>query len=227
MTSAQSPDPAPDKTYYLETITFQVENRLFKVPRYHFEHSSEIFATTLQLPTATNEVEGTTDEKPVTLAGIKSVDFERLLKVMYPLRNPMPSMTKDHWVSVLKLSTMWRFLHIRELAIQHLDSQVKDKAEGIVLARKYHVAAWLRSGYRALAEAAHPGMTLHDAELIGWDTAIKIYRVREGAVVRNIVVQPSRGNYLKSNEYFAGAEIEETFGDELQRAELDSAEYQV
>ncbi|KAJ7742860.1 hypothetical protein B0H16DRAFT_1728021 [Mycena metata] len=49
--------PTPDDTYYLETITFQVEDRLFKVPRYHFERNSEIHATALTLLAGSNSVE--------------------------------------------------------------------------------------------------------------------------------------------------------------------------
>jgi hypothetical protein len=101
--SASQTDTGPrDQKYYLESITFkvrltpkardyphsalQVEERIFKVPRYHFEHSSEIFATTFTLP-AVDEVhtEGQSDENPFILEGISCVDFQRLLKVLYPL----------------------------------------------------------------------------------------------------------------------------------------------
>ncbi|KAJ7509745.1 hypothetical protein B0H11DRAFT_1257123 [Mycena galericulata] len=131
-------------------------------------------------PTA-DDVEGVGDRNPVKLEGISSVDFERLLAALYPLKSPIPSMPKDHWISVLKLATLWRLLDIRDLAIQHLDGEVRDNVEGIVLARKYHVADWLRSGYTALARSAHPGMSLDDAKMIGWETATKIYRIREAA----------------------------------------------
>ncbi|KAJ7437005.1 hypothetical protein FB451DRAFT_1193532 [Mycena latifolia] len=65
--------------------------------------------------------------------------------------------------------------------LRDLDAEVKNGAEGIVLARKYHVASWLRSGYTALSRGAHGAMSLADAEIIGWETATKIYRIREEA----------------------------------------------
>ncbi|KAJ6564345.1 hypothetical protein B0H19DRAFT_1140844 [Mycena capillaripes] len=168
--------------YYLDSITFQVEDRLFKVPRYHFERNSEIFASIFTLP-VTGDVEGGSDQKPIKLEGISSVDFERLLVVLYPLHreDPMPTLSKDHWISVLKLATLWRLLATRALAIRHLDAEVKNGTEGIVLARKYHVASWLRSGYTALSRGAHGVMSLADAEIVGWETATKIYCIREEA----------------------------------------------
>ncbi|KAJ7509744.1 hypothetical protein B0H11DRAFT_2270119 [Mycena galericulata] len=245
--------PVRHRTYYLETITFQVENNLFKVPRYHFENNSEIFASAFTLPTA-DDVEGVSDRNPVKLEGISSVDFERLLAALYPLKSPMPSMPKDHWISVLKLATLWRLLDIRDLAIQHLDAKVKDNAEGIVLARMYHVADWLRSGYTALARSAHPGMSLDDAKMIGWETATKIYRIREAAAhqrqnrerqdqqpksVFDIppstplrphfgmpASQPIEGSGPgQSQNLFESADVEGPFAEEFRQADLDSAEY--
>ncbi|KAJ6548871.1 hypothetical protein B0H19DRAFT_1074677 [Mycena capillaripes] len=101
--------PMQDKTYYLDSITFQVEDYLFKVPRYHFERNSEIFASTLTLP-VTGDVEGGSNQNPIKLDGVSSVDFERLLVVLYPLHreDPMPTLSKDHWISVLKLATFWQ-----------------------------------------------------------------------------------------------------------------------
>jgi hypothetical protein len=60
-----------------------VENTLFKVPKNHFTTSS-IFATIFTLPSGEKDVEGT-EERPFMLHGISAVDFECLLKVMYPM----------------------------------------------------------------------------------------------------------------------------------------------
>ena len=70
----------------------QVEGTLFKVPRCSFEGrpgtpfemttsiSGKIHRRTGTMP----ELEGLTDTKPVHLPQIKKVEFESLLKVMYP-----------------------------------------------------------------------------------------------------------------------------------------------
>ncbi|KAJ7788782.1 hypothetical protein B0H14DRAFT_3575732, partial [Mycena olivaceomarginata] len=162
----------------------QVEARIFKVPRYHFEHSSEIFATTFTLPVVdAADAEGGSDENPVILEGINSVDFQRLLKVLYPLDIPqILSMPKDEWISVLKLSTQWYFLDARDLAIKQLNDRPEiGSVERILLARQYDVAAWLRMGYNDLAKRGE-GISLEDAATIGWETTVRLYQTREAAI---------------------------------------------
>jgi hypothetical protein len=63
-------------------INLKVEGTLFKVPKNHFATSS-VFATIFTLPPGENDIEGTED-KPFVLHGISEVDFESLLKLMYP-----------------------------------------------------------------------------------------------------------------------------------------------
>ncbi|KAJ6620649.1 hypothetical protein B0H10DRAFT_1759746, partial [Mycena sp. CBHHK59/15] len=208
------PSLSHNQRYYLDTITFQVkshigdatqvEEQIFKVPRYHFEHSSDIFATTFTLPSGDNgTAEGSGDQNPLRLGGISSVDFERLLQVLYPLcvakrlrvlisadsslrRNILASgsidgMSKDQWISALKLATMWYFLDVRNLAIQRLGGQIVDSAELIVLARRFEVADWLRAGYNDLARREE-GISEGEAVLLGWETAFRISQVREAAI---------------------------------------------
>ena len=56
------------------------------VPRYHFERSmEEPFTSMFTLPVPPGEIEGTSDQKPIKLEGISSLDFQRLLEVLYPL----------------------------------------------------------------------------------------------------------------------------------------------
>ena len=63
--------------------SMKVEDTLFKVPKNHFSASS-VFATIFTLPPGEDDdVEGTED-KPFVLHGISEVDFESLLKFMYP-----------------------------------------------------------------------------------------------------------------------------------------------
>jgi hypothetical protein len=131
----------------------------------------------------------------------------------------------------------------RALAIRHLDAEVKNGAEGIVLARKYHVASWLRSGYTTLSRGAHGTMFLADAEIIGWETATKIYHIREeaahnrknGALPKcyncGNTIDSGYCNYcgdytdgLKVN-VFDKADVDGVFAEEFRQADSDSAEY--
>ncbi|KAJ7325767.1 hypothetical protein DFH08DRAFT_816843 [Mycena albidolilacea] len=78
--------------------------------------------------------------------------------------NLISSVPKDHWISVLKPATLWRFLDIRNLALRHLDTQVKKGAEGIVLARRLRGVC---PNYLSISPI--------DADMIKWETATKIY----------------------------------------------------
>jgi BTB/POZ domain len=71
----------PISNFYI----FQVEGCLFKVPRTYFERDSEVFCALFQLPVAQDTpIEGSSDQKPLRLEGIKEDDFRQLLRVMYP-----------------------------------------------------------------------------------------------------------------------------------------------
>ena len=67
--------------------TGQVENELFKVPRQNFAVQSEIFSDMFQLPGPADGTpsEGSSDDRPIRLDGIKKSDFIQLLHVMFPL----------------------------------------------------------------------------------------------------------------------------------------------
>jgi hypothetical protein len=62
----------------------QVENDLFRVHRHFFTRESVIFRDMLSMPTEPDTtVEGESDDKPIILEGVKSIDFEHLLWMWY------------------------------------------------------------------------------------------------------------------------------------------------
>ncbi|KAJ7250472.1 hypothetical protein B0H12DRAFT_1234360 [Mycena haematopus] len=205
MAMPQSTPPSPlqksagprHQKYYLESITFKIEDDIFKVPRYHFEHSSEIFAATFTLPAVDGaDTEGGSDENPIILEGIKSVNFVTLLKVLYPLDIPQ-ILSKNEWISVLKLSTQWYFLSARNFAIRQLDSRSDmGSVERILLARQYDIAAWLREGYDDLVNRKH-GISVEEAVKIGLETTVRLYQAGEGTVIKR-----SRRNSSDLDIYF-------------------------
>jgi len=71
----------------LRLTIHQVEDTLFKVPRQYFVENSSIFQDMFSIPQVQIEgssPEGLSAEKPLRLDGISQVDFERLIKVIYP-----------------------------------------------------------------------------------------------------------------------------------------------
>ena len=67
-------------------ILWQVEGCLFKVPKYHFVRSAAIFPASLDQPQEeVLNAEGYSEENPIFLPGTTKVDFENLMKILYPL----------------------------------------------------------------------------------------------------------------------------------------------
>ncbi|KAJ7718601.1 hypothetical protein DFH07DRAFT_700851, partial [Mycena maculata] len=164
----------------------KVEGKLFKVPRRYFEENSEIFATIFTLPPGANSpLDGSDDDVPFKLEGIRSNDFHSLLKVLYPLNahriwfsRPSLLLSKNEWISVLKLSTQWFFLDIRALAIENLSDTPIDAIERIILAKRYDVVDWLQAGYSELVRRPD-SLSLEEAAEIGLAATVQIFQTRE------------------------------------------------
>ncbi|KAF9012719.1 hypothetical protein BDQ17DRAFT_1420066 [Cyathus striatus] len=175
--------------YFLDTIVFSVQNTLFKVPRYHFESNSEAFSDCFSLPQGDGPKEGDNEENPLRLEGIDKVDFEHLLEVLYPLNISLNTGKNEaidvdvtyqpRWTSVLKLSTLYRMLALRCLAIERLKDVVEsDPINQIALSRLYKIPEWFEIGCKKLVERGE-GISPSDAERLDYRTTYYIYRCRE------------------------------------------------
>jgi hypothetical protein len=90
-----------------------------------------------------------------------------------------PTLSKDEWISVLKLANLWDFIEVRNLAIEQLTLYAGslDCIERILFAREFDVSAWLRSGYVELARRKAI-ISREEGGRIGWDVALQISRLR-------------------------------------------------
>lgn len=101
-------------------------------------------------------------------------------------------MTPSEWTSVLRLSTMWGFETLRDLAISTLSTLFSlpsfnsylDPVERACLARDYHVDDWLLPALNALAQREDP-LTVEEAMRLGWELAMQVANVRESFVAWN------------------------------------------
>ncbi|KAK0486303.1 hypothetical protein IW261DRAFT_1559708 [Armillaria novae-zelandiae] len=112
--------------------------------------------------------------------GISKVDFERLLKFMYPLNGLAPrEISHEEWISILKLSTMWEMTEIRNTAISDfLERQLKiDATERISLGQEYDVPALVTSGIVSLANQ-RGGLSEEQMTALGWKMALRIQNIR-------------------------------------------------
>ncbi|KAJ7647769.1 hypothetical protein FB45DRAFT_1019981 [Roridomyces roridus] len=187
--------------YYLDSVVFEVQNTIYRVPRFQFERHSSIFAATFSLPPADDVAEGSSEAKPLKLEGINRLDFERLLKVLYPLTPVFktPNLTNTEWLSVLKMANMWDFLEVRELAIEKLGDHAtsSDCVERILLGRQYNVSSWARSGYADLAKR-ETSISVEDAAKIGLEATVQIFKLRESLLKTDSLKTLELGDLFKA-----------------------------
>lgn len=130
---------------HVSHFLLQVEDTLFKLPRCLFEESSEIFRDMFSLPIQEGiPYDGSSDDHPLVLEGVRKIDFRRLLLAMYlpakfDLRHLTGKCTSENfgdleeyevyenesilcneWASVLELSCMWQMSRVRDLAVKKI-----------------------------------------------------------------------------------------------------------
>ncbi|KAH6894019.1 hypothetical protein BKA70DRAFT_1407494, partial [Coprinopsis sp. MPI-PUGE-AT-0042] len=181
-----APSMQKHSLYFWDSIMFKVEGVIFQLPKYRFVEDSEVF---MKLVT-TSEGDG------VIELGVVLVEFESFLKAFLPrasaMYGPRSSLTKDEWISVLKLSTKWLFNDLRQLAISNLCcphlpgsclSLITDPIERICLAKEYNVYDWLLDGYQGVIQRllsvddphAEPmTLTALEGKRIGMDVALEL-----------------------------------------------------
>jgi hypothetical protein len=93
-------------------------------------------------------------------------------------------MSATEWTSVLKLSTMWSFEDLRDLAIQNMAQLSIDPVERAALASEYNIDEWLLPALNELAQREEP-IGIEEANRLGWETALQIAAVRESFIAWN------------------------------------------
>ncbi|KAK0486341.1 hypothetical protein IW261DRAFT_792372 [Armillaria novae-zelandiae] len=179
--SPMASSPSRSLDYYWNTIVLQVEDTLFRIPKYQLVGKSEIFDAILSLPQSGNKPKGSSDDMPIQLENTSKIDFERFLQILYPRDTVKPpELSIDSWMSILRLSSLWRMGDLRSNAIEHLTLRLGSISPiaRILLGRKYSVAHWISSGCVDLAKR-EDAISLEEAGKIGLETALLIQHVRE------------------------------------------------
>lgn len=122
------------------------------------------------------------------------------------------SLSKLEWISVLKLSTVWRFLNLRKLSRAKLETiELKlTSTEKIVLGRKVHISSWVIKGYEELV-LGDETIQDEDAVEIGLLDTLWLFRIRE----RLVRGQVSRLWSDAGKPWSITMTLEETFQGEL------------
>ncbi|KAI0328051.1 hypothetical protein GY45DRAFT_1255838 [Cubamyces sp. BRFM 1775] len=190
------PTPGPtrvtrDPEFYCRDVIFKVEGVLFKVSRRPFEEDSEAFSTAFALPPLDypDGIEGSSDANPIELGGIDADEFRSLLRVLFPGAHDISrTMSKDQWISALKLATMWDFENVRQKAIAELLKLVPLHGERVRLARVYDIPGWIEPALLKLVQ--QDTLNASDLEALGWATVAKLIQIRESVSFKDCCACP-------------------------------------
>ncbi|KAG6897009.1 hypothetical protein C0992_004720 [Termitomyces sp. T32_za158] len=128
----------------------------------------------------TTQVEGLHDTNPITLDNVTKDDFRYLMDLIMPLDIPPtePELSKEPWVAILGLATMWEMCKIRSHCIDKLTNMAMSAVERAVLAKKFHVPQWLRTAYTELVDQGQT-LSISDSSSIGYRSAVGVFQLRE------------------------------------------------
>ncbi|KZV69821.1 hypothetical protein PENSPDRAFT_580331, partial [Peniophora sp. CONT] len=114
------------------------------------------------------------------LYGASAPEFDAFLTVLLPNDYNGYVLTKEQWLSVLKLSTLWDFLTVRMLAIRHLTPLLKRvPLERLIVARTYNARnEWTESAIQELVERDEP-LFMDEAAQLPWAYVVRIHQARE------------------------------------------------
>ncbi|KAJ2919949.1 hypothetical protein MD484_g471, partial [Candolleomyces efflorescens] len=169
-------EPEKDGTYYWDSVKFSVEGINFKVPRYQFVIGSTYFAERLE----SIKAGGSEAEEPtITLEGATASQFRVFLKLLFPVCTTSTTVkfSKEDWLVILELSTLWDFHDFRKLAKDHLEHQLDDPIERIIVGRAAYIPRWVLEGYQTLVTRAKC-ISEQESERIGYLTTVRLYILR-------------------------------------------------
>ncbi|TFK32272.1 hypothetical protein BDQ12DRAFT_692754 [Crucibulum laeve] len=198
--------PAHHGKYYFddEMSIFLVENTLFKVHRHYLVRESDFFRSLFSCPVPPGEKkEGSSDQCPIPLHGVRASEFETLLDYFYDglhpdyedATTPLPKKKKgrkatEAWknvdgsiqqlIDLLSIATRYDFERVRTYAIESIGACRKplDPVERIGLAERYDIPQWLESAYEDLCVRQEP-LKVHEAEHLGLTKSVLVAEARE------------------------------------------------
>ncbi|KAL1663705.1 hypothetical protein GGF50DRAFT_127790 [Schizophyllum commune] len=168
--------------FYMDPRTIQLmldDGTLYRVFRQSFEEHSSAFAT--------QYLADCSEDEPIKLSGVSSVDLDRFLSLMYPSElATCELLTADEWISVLRLSHKWSFSGLHARAIREI-KLVGTAVDRIASAREFgdldKLQEWLLPAFTETCTASDwlQTTTVGDAERLGAGTLLHIARIREDA----------------------------------------------
>ncbi|KAF5324221.1 hypothetical protein D9619_011143 [Psilocybe cf. subviscida] len=139
-----------DDVFNFELLYFKVEKTIFTVIKDWLMVEGSAFQDMFALPVGDNtpaQVEGTMRTNPIILEQTNAASFKAFLSLLYGSRGK-PLETYDDWVGALELAMRWNFEQVRKQAIVGVNAILPSlgPAARIILARRFSVGPWLRTG---------------------------------------------------------------------------------
>lgn len=166
--------------YYLKdgNITFLVGDTLFRVHRHFFEVESQFFVKEFEKAPK----EGTSDSSAFRLEKVTVEDFAKFLWVWYSPSYRREIKPKDHWLTILELSTVWQFPEMKKLAVDELQKLDIEPIEKITTYDRYQIdKSLLLPAYKLLCKRAGR-MSIVEGEQLKLHTVLGIQEARERAI---------------------------------------------
>ncbi|KAJ3536484.1 hypothetical protein NMY22_g6024 [Coprinellus aureogranulatus] len=195
--------------HYYETVVFEVEGVVYRVPKHGLEECSSVFRDMFSLPQAKwssadgadekASKEGEADDNPIKLSGCTSDEFESLIDVMYPLLRRTPDLSKEGWISVLKLSRLWEMSEVAGIAIEKISNYPLKPVEKVKLGKEHGVPTWLKEGYTALVDDLSKA-SLSEMTGLGWETSFRILWARDEIARSQASTTPNSGGFWISSQ---------------------------
>ncbi|KAJ3534857.1 hypothetical protein NMY22_g6736 [Coprinellus aureogranulatus] len=158
--------------YYCEVVVFEVEGTLYRVLKQWAMSWFSRLAPSADDKSAGN---GETDENPIRLSGCTKSEFEVLLELVIPSdASEIPTLSKDEWIGVLKLGSLWVIPKATALAIEKLSALQMSPIEKVQLGKTYAVPSWLKDGYTKLLANSDSYTTFEEYRVLGLETMNRI-----------------------------------------------------
>jgi len=191
--------PKHHPEYYFDdgNIIFLVENVLFCVHRHFLVRDSVVFRDMLSVPTGgiDKTPEGLSDESPIVVHTVKSIDFERMLWMFYNKSYVDYKVSAETWSSILSLAHMWEFETMARVAFKAYDALSDvDPVDKIAIYQKYGLPRKNLLNEYAKVCTRTKALSVEEGQKIGVETLALIAQTREDLLRRGILSPAHAGD---------------------------------
>ncbi|KAF8435083.1 hypothetical protein L210DRAFT_2546880 [Boletus edulis BED1] len=133
---------------------------------------------------SSREGDAVSDDNRSVIRDVKSDEFADFVWVWYNPRYSYANQTKEKWLSILKLATLWGFNEIKHLAIRQLEKMKLGPIEKITTYKQYAVDGklLLPSYFTLCTSPTLPSP--EEGNILTMDTILRLASARERIVLR-------------------------------------------